>query len=125
MIAWPVVDGWEQRLAVYGSLGPGGPNHHVVAHLPGRWLDGTVLGSLRHDGWGADLGFPGIVLDRRGTEVGVQVLESSGLPAFWDRLDEFEGSGYRRSITTVSTAEGDLRAQIYELAHPVSPERET
>ena len=114
-VALLVVNESEQRLAVYGSLAPGRQNHHVVAHLPGRWLAGTVRGWLRYEGWGADLGFPGIVLDRQGPHVGVHILESSGLLAVWSGLDEFEGPGYRRIATVASTAEGDLCAQIYEL----------
>jgi hypothetical protein len=33
-------------------------------------------------------------------------------------LDEFEGSGYRRTVTAVRTAEGDLLVSIYVLALP-------
>ncbi|MEM9513884.1 MAG: gamma-glutamylcyclotransferase family protein [Actinomycetota bacterium] len=106
------------RLATYGSLAPGRPNHHIVADLAGRWLTGTVRGVLHHDGWGAALGFPGIVLDPNGPVVDVHVLESAGLPTSWRQLDTFEGPGYRRTVTTVSTVNGDIVAQIYELAVP-------
>ena len=34
----------------------------------------------------------------------------------WNRLDEFEGSGYRRTVASVNTAKGDLLASIYVLA---------
>ncbi|MEO1057737.1 MAG: gamma-glutamylcyclotransferase family protein [Actinomycetota bacterium] len=109
----------DHRLATYGSLAPGRSNHHVVADLTGEWLHGTVRGNLRHDGWGADLGFPGIVLDPHGPLVEVQVLESRDLPARWNQLDEFEGPGYRRVVTVVSTDRGDVHAQIYALADAV------
>ena len=104
------------RLAVYGSLAPGRPNHHQLNDLSGRWIDGTVRGQLLQEGWGAEFGYPGILLDLDGPAVGVQLFESSDLPNHWTRLDEFEGSGYRRTVTTVSTAEGDLLASIYVLA---------
>ena len=52
----------------------------------------------------------------RGPTVGVQLLDSLDLPDHWTRLDEFEGSGYRRTVTAVSTAEGNLLASIYVLA---------
>jgi hypothetical protein len=61
--------GPQHRLAVYGTLGPGGPNHHILADLDGRWIDGTVRGHLREEGWGSELGYPGIVLDPDGPEV--------------------------------------------------------
>jgi gamma-glutamylcyclotransferase (GGCT)/AIG2-like uncharacterized protein YtfP len=103
---------------VYGSLAPGQPNNHQVADLTGRWIEGPVRGQLFQEGWGAELGYPGIVLDLDGPVVVVQLFESSDLPDHWSRLDEFEGSGYKRVVATVSTPEGDLSASIYELVLP-------
>ena len=104
------------RLAVYGSLAPGRPNHHQLSDLAGRWIEGTVRGRLRQEGWGAELGYPGLVLDPGGPTVGVQLFDSPDLADHWTSLDEFEGSGYLRTVTAVSTAEGDLLASIYVLA---------
>ena len=104
------------RLAVYGTLIPGGPNHHELEHLGGRWFEGTVRGHLRKEGWGSDLGFPGIVLDSTGPEVTVHVLESPRLADEWARLDEFEGPAYRRTPVRVATGDGEIDASIYELA---------
>ena len=101
---------------MYGTLAPGRPNHHVLADLSGRWIAGTVRGVLRDRGWGAAHGSPGILLDPAGPAGAVDVLESAQLPAHWPRLDDFEGPGYRRTVTLVSTAEGDLRACVYQLA---------
>jgi gamma-glutamylcyclotransferase (GGCT)/AIG2-like uncharacterized protein YtfP len=84
--------------------------------LSGRWIEGTVRGQLHEAGWGTYLGYPAIVLDDDGPEVGVQLFESSDLPQHWDRLDAFEGAAYRRAVTAVSTVEGDLLASIYTLA---------
>ena len=108
--------GTDSRLAVYGTLAPGRMNHHQLSGLSGHWIDGTVRGWLYEEGWGADLGYPGIVLDPDGPTVDVQLFVSSGLPDHWSKLDEFEGSGYRRAVTTVTTAKGDVRASIYVLA---------
>jgi gamma-glutamylcyclotransferase (GGCT)/AIG2-like uncharacterized protein YtfP len=104
------------RLAVYGTLAPGRPNHHQLRGLSGCWIEGTVRGELLQEGWGAELGYPGLVLDPDGPTVGVQLFDSPDLPDHWTRLDEFEGSAYRRTVTAVSTAEGDLLASIYVLA---------
>ena len=104
------------RLAVYGSLAPGCPNHHVLADLAGRWIVGTVRGRLLEDGWGAQMGYPGLVLDEEGDAVAVHVLESADLADHWDRLDEFEGPGYRRVRVRVTTDEGDVDAQLYVLS---------
>lgn len=64
-------------------------------------------------GWGTALGFPGLVLDASGPLVDVHLFESLDLPDHWLRLDEFEGPGYRRVVTQVRTAEGDVSACIY------------
>jgi gamma-glutamylcyclotransferase (GGCT)/AIG2-like uncharacterized protein YtfP len=106
----------ETRLAVYGTLAPGQVNHHEVADLKGEWLQGTVNGNRFEVGWGAALGFPGLILDPSGPLVTVYLLESFDLPANWTRLDEFEGPSYRRVVTTVRLATGERNAYIYELA---------
>jgi gamma-glutamylcyclotransferase (GGCT)/AIG2-like uncharacterized protein YtfP len=106
----------ETRLAVYGTLAPGKPNHHQLAGLVGRWRSGIVRGRLVEAGWGAALGFPGLILDEQGEAVEVQVFESSDLPAHWPRLDAFEGAGYRRVSVPVVLAEETLAASIYVLA---------
>ena len=87
-----------------------------LAGVSGRWLVGNVRGSLVQAGWGAEFGYPGLILDPHGPLVEVDVFESSALPQHWHRLDAFEGPGYRRVAADVSTAEGVLPASIYVLA---------
>jgi gamma-glutamylcyclotransferase (GGCT)/AIG2-like uncharacterized protein YtfP len=77
-----------------------------------------VHGVLVEAGWGADLGFPALVLDSTGPAVEVDVLESPDLPAEWARLDEFEGPGYRRVVATVHTSAGEVAAFVYVLREP-------
>jgi gamma-glutamylcyclotransferase (GGCT)/AIG2-like uncharacterized protein YtfP len=105
----------RHRLATYGSLAPGRPNHHQLDGLEGRWSRGHIRGTLVDAGWGAGLGYPALVLDPDGSAVEVDVFESASLPAHWSRLDEFEGPGYARVATTVSTASGHIDAFIYVL----------
>jgi gamma-glutamylcyclotransferase (GGCT)/AIG2-like uncharacterized protein YtfP len=109
------VDGALERLATYGTLAPGRPNHHQLDGLEGRWLKGHVAGTLVDAGWGASLGYPALVLDPAGAEIAVDVFESVDLPAHWARLDAFEGSGYDRVVTTVHMHKGDVDASIYVL----------
>ena len=104
------------RLAVYGTLAPGRVNHHQVSALAGDWQPGTVRGELFSTGWGAALGFPGLILDPLGPSVDVYLFESADLPNHWTRLDHFEGEGYRRVVTTVHTEKGERSAWIYVLA---------
>ncbi|GAA6039400.1 hypothetical protein JCM8097_002838 [Rhodosporidiobolus ruineniae] len=105
------------RLATYGTLQPGCPNHHKLAHLGGRWIRGEVRGTLVQEGWGAEMGFPAIRLATDGYEenegegtVKLWVLESEKLEDEWARLDGFEGDEYERVVVRVKTDEGELEA---------------
>ena len=104
------------RLAIYGTLAPGRVNHHQISALRGNWQRGTVRGKLFSSGWGAALGYPGLILDPLGPVVEVALFESQDLPEHWTRLDDFEGEGYRRVVTTVNTPDGERSAWIYVLA---------
>ena len=59
----------SQSLFVYGSLCPGRPNEHILTAIGGVFHPGYVYGFLRNEGWGAKIGFPGIVLDPNGNEI--------------------------------------------------------
>lgn len=126
-----LLDHPERRLAVYGSLLPGENNHHHVATLAGRWVEGTVEGTLCDRGWAARQGYPGFVPGSSGDRVAVRVLESSGLPEAWERLDAFEGEAYRRILAPVEMASGTEAGgetawrvcNIYELTDLARPVR--
>lgn len=100
-------------LAVYGSLAPGEVNHRQLAGLNGEWRSGHVTGRLVHKGWGADLGYLALIPDTDGEHIAVQLFHSPDLPEHWDRLDEFEGSGYRRTVISVNCEDGPVDAWIY------------
>ena len=101
------------RLAVYGTLAPGRANHHHLAMIDGRWFSGFVRGTLVQAGWGADMGYPGLIPDPEGDSVDVMVLEADDLPAHWDRLDAFEGEEYERIVIEVESDAGTVLASIY------------
>jgi gamma-glutamylcyclotransferase (GGCT)/AIG2-like uncharacterized protein YtfP len=103
----------EDRLATYGTLSPGRVNHHQLDGLAGTWTRGTVSGRLVQQGWGKELGYPGLVLDPAGTEIDVHVFTSTDLRDHWARLDTFEGAEYRRAIAQILTDEGIIAASIY------------
>lgn len=107
----------DERLAVFGSLRPGASNAHVLSELGGVWFKGSVAGVLKQSGWAATQGYPGIRLCA-GSKVDVHLLCSHGLPAYWDKLDAFEGEDYRRVTTVVMIGDQGFCAQIYELAKP-------
>ena len=80
----------DTRLAVYGTLAPGRVNHHQISARAGSWQHGTVKGKLYPSGWGAALGFPGLILDPLGPSVDVDLFESTDLPEHWARLDSLK-----------------------------------
>lgn len=86
----------ERALAVYGTLAPGESNHHVLLGVDGQWIDGYIRGYMFDVTWGGAEGYPGVVLDNAGNLISVRVLVSDQLDKHWDRLDRFEGPGYRR-----------------------------
>src|SRR3712207_3837255 len=99
--------GTSHTLAVYGTLVPGGPNHHVVAPLGGEWTDGLIEGDLLPSGWGAALGYPGFRPRAGGDAVAVRVLIASSLATAWSALDRFEGPGYQRILVPVFSTQPD------------------
>ncbi|MGD1887532.1 MAG: gamma-glutamylcyclotransferase family protein [Cohaesibacteraceae bacterium] len=103
------------RLASYGTLAPGRPNHAQVEELGGSWRIGHVKGRHVQSGWGAWIGYPGFVPDPDGDPIEVHILEAIALPDHWDRLDAFEGEAYRRIVVTAELQDGSaIDVSIYE-----------
>jgi len=102
--------------AVYGTLAPGGPNHHVLESLRGEWREGFVYGDLHQKGWGAQQGYPAIRWNpRSGGRIPVKLLVSEDLEHHWERLDELEGPEYQRILVPVYMGDEVLAvANIYE-----------
>ncbi len=105
-----------ERLFIYGSLGPGRPNEHVLGAVEGTWEPASVTGTLRQEGWGAELGYPGLDLDEQGSEVEGFLFSSEKLKSHWASLDEFEGDAYNRVLTTVKLKDSSsVEAYVYAL----------
>jgi gamma-glutamylcyclotransferase (GGCT)/AIG2-like uncharacterized protein YtfP len=105
-----------QRLFIYGTLAPGRENHNVVEGIPGSWEAATLKGILLHEGWGADMGYPGIIPSKDGDEVEGYILCSEYLSEYWKMLDEFEGDAYKRMSVVAKTNSGDeVEAYVYAL----------
>ena len=105
-----------RRLFVYGTLGPGRPNEHVLTSIGGTWEEGSVSGYLISRGWGAKLGYSGIVLDDTGDEINGFIFSSDNLDNHWEDLDAFEGNDYERVRVSVKTESSNkVDAYIYRL----------
>ncbi len=106
------------RLFTYGSLQPGGPNEHELGSIEGEWEPAVLRGRLVDAGWGANLGYPGLVIDDDGVDIHGYVFSSSHLQSEWTRLDELEGADYERTIASVALANGKtVRAHVYVLRY--------
>ena len=105
-----------ERLFIYGSLQPGGPNEHVLAAIGGEFEPAVIKGNLVERGWGVSMGYPGLVVDESGIDVHGHVFSSSNLNAKWAYLDEFEGEEYERIVTSVTLLSGEqVQAHVYVL----------
>jgi gamma-glutamylcyclotransferase (GGCT)/AIG2-like uncharacterized protein YtfP len=98
----------SRHLIVYGSLAPGGPNHGLISQLEGEWAKGWVTGELLERGWSAAMGYPALRWCPEGGEIEAHLLVSHELPAFWRRLDEFEGLEYDRIWAPFWTEDGQV-----------------
>ena len=106
----------KEKLFVYGTLGLGRPNEHILNDIGGTWETASVIGTLKDKGWGAEMGFPGLELSETGKEIEGFVFTSENLAEHWDSLDEFEGEAYLRVISKVVLKNGHtVDANIYTL----------
>ena len=112
-----------QRLFIYGTLAPGRANHKVMEGISGTWETAKLRGTLIQEGWGAEMGCPGIIPSEDGDDVEGFVFSSKYLEDHWSMLDEFEGEGYERVLVTVRTGGNcDVKAYVYALNREVNCE---
>jgi len=105
-----------ERLFVYGTLGPGRPNEHVMLNIGGTWQTASLKGRLSHAGWGAAMGFPGLVIAEDGDVIEGYIFWSENFHLHWAALDEFEGAEYQRVLTKVTLDDGTATdAWVYAL----------
>lgn len=98
---------------------PGGRNHHLLSDCKGQWRPGYVWAKYYQEGWGANMGYPGVRLDKKEEKVHGYIFTSYDLEKKWKVLDAFEGSDYKRSLVTVSVeGEGEIVSYIYALSNP-------
>jgi len=92
-----VFDHPSHRLAVYGSLKPGFSNAAQLACIEGDWRDGTVHGIVVQPGKYLEFTW-----DVSAPPVSVMVFSSPRLNEHFNRLDEFEGPDYQRTLVPVA-----------------------
>jgi len=106
-----------EYLFVYGTLMPGRENAHYLESIAGDWCRAQVRGDLYDSGWRAARGYPGLILRHNAELVSGYLLSSHCLGGYWQRLDDFEGEGYQRVLTSAILADGSkVDAFVYELS---------
>ncbi|UVT15758.1 MAG: gamma-glutamylcyclotransferase [Nitrospira sp.] len=103
-----LLDRPSTKLVAYGTLAPGKSNHRFIENISGAWRNCTLRGSM-------DVidGLPILSWDPAGPNIDAQVLLSEQLPEHWPRIDDFEGSAYKRRLITISTSGAIDVAFIY------------
>ncbi len=91
----------NDKLFVYGTLGPGRPNEHILKKIGGSFEEASIIGLLHDEGWGAEMGYPGLTIDVKGEKITGVLFVSNNLNEHWSELDNFEGEAYERVQTTV------------------------
>jgi len=105
-----------EKLFVYGSLAPGKENAHILEKLNGTWQPGYIIGRLYKEGWGDDLGYPGVRLDEQVEKIEGLVFTSNQLTGFWPELDDFEGDSYQRTPVKVVLEDlSETETFVYQL----------
>ena len=104
------------KLFIYGTLAPNCPNEHILKPLNGSWQEAFVFGELKEEGWGAGMGFPGILLTNTKKVVKGQIFTSSNLSEHLDMLDKFEGEDYKRVVVQATLEDNSIvQAYIYTI----------
>jgi len=104
------------KLFVYGSLGPERPNEHILEKIGGSFEEASVAGILHNEGWGAEMGFPGLTIDTEGGKIEGFLFSSDNLNDHWQELDDFEGEAYERVLTKVKLKNNTtVEAFVYTL----------
>ena len=102
----------DRQLAVYGTLAPGNMNHKAISDIQGDWEDCTVNGHVYEIN-----GLPFFDWQPRGHSIKAQLFISDILSSSWERLDQFEGSKYKRILIPVTKSNGICIANIYAANH--------
>jgi len=106
----------NQKLFVYGTLGLGRLNEHILKKIGGSFEKASVIGILHNEGWGADMGYPGLTIDSEGGKIEGFLFSSDNLTENWSELDGFEGEAYERLLTKVKLKNGTtVEAFVYTI----------
>lgn len=105
----------NDKLFVYGTLGLGRPNEHILKKIGGSFEEASIIGILHNEGWGAEMGYPGLTIDTEGGKIAGFLFSSDKLNEHWSELDDFEGEAYERVLTKVKLKNSIVEAFVYTI----------
>ena len=100
-----------KALVAYGTLAPGKAESLRTSFLQdivGSWEPCQMQGSLTFS-----KGLPRFSWNPAGAEIDAELFVSEALPEAWRRIDDFEGTAYKRRLVTVSRSVGVSVANVY------------
>jgi len=90
-----------EKLFVYGSLIPNRPNHIILKKINGIWQKGYVLGEIKKVKFN-NKEYSAVILNiNKEKKVFGYLFSSFALKYLWRKLDNFEGTCYKRKISQV------------------------
>jgi len=104
-----LLDRADRKLVVYGTLAPGKVNQNILSEIEGSWSNCKVNGRIFEKN-----GLPYFVWDPNESLIEVHLFFSKKLPASWNRLDQFEGSTYKRILIPVTIDKEICVAYVFE-----------
>ena len=107
----------NEKLFVYGTLGLGRPNEHILKKNGGSFEEASIVGILHNKGWRAAMGYPRLTIDAEGEKIEGFLFSSDNLNAHWSELDDFEGEAYKRVLTKVKLNDSTtVKAYVYTIS---------
>ena len=101
---------------VYGTLQPGKQHEEIFKKIKGSWKKGFIFGKLINISKGSNYGYPVIKIKKKGDKIFGMVFKSKNLDKIINKVDVFEGQGYRRIITSVNLINGSkINSYVYTL----------
>lgn len=99
-------------LFVYGTLKPGGEADYYLDRIHGKWSNAYCYGNwVKH----TDIGYPIISLDDNGEKIKGKLFFSKQLKNIIYEIDKYEGSKYKRVVTTIYLENGSsVKSYVYE-----------
>lgn len=91
----------SKKLISYGTLAPGQPNHWLISDLRGEWKECAIRGAMNQKD-----GLSQFSWNTACSEQPARLFTSDDLPNNWDRIDQFEGKGYRRQLVPAELKAG-------------------